>query len=49
MKLKRTLYDDVEKVYNSIPCSYYLLCTLCKNYKLCKTLRYAIKSLKKYY
>ena len=49
MKPKRTLLDDVEKVCNSIPCSYYLLCTLCKHYNLCKTLRHTIKSLKKYY
>ena len=47
--MKRTLLDDVEKVCNSIPCSYYLLCTLCKHYNLCKTLRHTIKSLKKYY
>ena len=47
--MKRTLLDDVEEVYNSIQCSYYLLCTLCNHYKLCKTLRYTIKSLKKFY
>ena len=47
--MKRTLLDDLEKVYNSFSCSYYLLCTLCEQYSLCKTLRHTIKSLKKYY
>ena len=49
MKPKRTLLDDLEKIYFSIPCSTYRLCKQCKNYKLCKTLSYTIKSLKKHY
>ena len=48
-KMKRTLLDDLEKVCSLIPCSYYLLCRECKQYKLCKTLRNTIKSIKKFY
>ena len=47
--MKRTLLDDLEKVCSLIPCSYYLLCRECKQYKLCKTLRNTIKSIKKFY
>ena len=47
--MKRTLLDDVKKIYFSIPCTDCRLCRECKNYKLCKSIKYVLKSLKKYY
>lgn len=49
MRKNKTLLDDVEKVYFSIPCLPVCECTDCKNEKLCKTIIYLLKSLKKYY
>ena len=47
--MKRTLLDDVEKIYFSIPCTNCGLCRECKNYKSCKTIAKLILSLKKHY
>ena len=47
--MKKTLLDDVEKVYFSIPCLPVCECTDCKNEKLCKSIIYLLKSLKKHY
>ena len=49
MKQKRTLLDDVEEVYFSIPCLSACECVYCKNGKLCKSIIHLLKSLKKYY
>ena len=49
MRINRTLLDDVEEVYFSIPCLAVYQCTDCKNEKLCITIIYLLKSLKKHY
>ena len=50
MKPKRTLLDDIEKIYFSIPCNNCVrLCRECENYKLCKPIAKLIISLKKHY
>ena len=54
MKNKNTLIYDLEKIYYSLMCETYenescRYCTYCKNEKLCKTIIYLLKSLKKYY
>ena len=49
MKLKRTLFDDVEEVYFSIPCLSACECVDCKNGELCKTIICVLNSLKKFY
>ena len=47
--MKRTLLDDVEKVYFLLPCVSGCEYVDCENNKLCKTIHYLLKSLKKYY
>ena len=49
MRKDKTLLDDIEKIYYSIPCTNCRLCRQCKNYKSCKTIAKLIISLKKYY
>ena len=49
MKTKRSLLDDVEKIYFSIPCTSGVSCEHCKNNELCKTICYLLSSLKKFY
>ena len=49
MRINRSLLDDVEKVYFSIPCLPVCECTDCKNENLCKSIIYLLKSLKKHY
>ena len=49
MRIKRTLLDDVEEVYFSIPCLSACECTYCKNGEFCNTLIYILNSLKKFY
>ena len=49
MKLKRTLLDDVEKIYFLIPCSSGVSCEHCKNKVLCDLTANLLKSLKKIY
>ena len=47
--MKRTLLDDVEKTYFSIPCTSGVSCEHCKNKILCDLTANLLKSLKKYY
>ena len=47
--MKRTLLDDVEKVYFLLPCVSGCEYVDCENNKLCKRIKYLLKSLKKYY
>ena len=49
MRIKRTLLDDVEEVYFSIPCMSACECTYCKNEEFCRTLIFILNSLKKFY
>ena len=49
MRIKRTLLDDVEEVYFSIPCTSGVSCEHCKNKLLCDLSQNLLKSLKKYY
>ena len=50
MKLKRTLLDDLEKIYHSIQCDYeYCSCKDCSNKRLCDKVYYLIYSIKNYY
>ena len=49
MKTKRTLLDDVEKVYFLLPCVSGCECVNCEDNELCKRIQYMLKSLKKYY
>ena len=49
MKLKRTLLDDLEKIYVSIPCNSQKYCYDCKNFKPCKTIAKILISLRKFY
>ena len=47
--MKRTLLDDVEKVYFLLPCVSGCEYVYCENNELCKTILYLLKSLKKFY
>ena len=47
--MKRTLLDDVEKVYFLLPCVSGCDYVNCENNELCKRIKYLLKSLKKYY
>ena len=47
--MKKTLLDDVEKIYFSIPCISSCECIDCKNGELCKSIIRLLKSLKKHY
>ena len=49
MRINRSLLDDVEKTYFSIPCSSGVSCEYCKNKDICDLTQNLIKSLKKYY
>ena len=49
MKPKRTLLDDLEKIYVSIPCNSQKYCYDCKNFKPCKTIAKFLISLRKFY
>ena len=49
MRTKRTLLDDVEKVYFLLPCVSGCEYVDCENNELCKTIIYVLKSLKKLY
>ena len=48
-KMKRTLLDDLEKIYVSIPCNSQKYCYDCKNFKPCKTIAKILISLRKFY
>ena len=49
MRVNRTLLNDVEKIYFSIPCTSGVSCEHCKNKVLCDLTANLLKSLKKYY
>ena len=49
MRLNRTLLNDVEKIYFSIPCTTGVSCEHCKNKGLCDLTANLLKSLKKIY
>ena len=49
MRINRSLLDDVEKIYFSIPCTSGVSCEHCKNKVLCDLTQNLLKSLKKYY
>ena len=49
MRVNRSLLNDVEKVYFSIPCLPVCECTDCKNKVLCDLTANLLKSLKKIY
>ena len=49
MKPKRTLFNDVEKIYFSIPCTSGVSCEHCKNKALCDLTENLLNSLKKFY
>ena len=49
MKPKRTLLDDVAKVYFLLPCVSGCEYVDCENNELCKRIKYLLKSLKKFY
>ena len=49
MRVNRTLLNDVEKIYFSIPCTSGVSCEHCENNELCKTICYLLSSLKKFY
>ena len=49
MRKNKTLLDDVEKIYFSIPCSSGVSCEHCKNKVLCDLTENLLNSLKKYY
>ena len=49
MRINRSLLDDVEKIYFSIPCTSGVSCEHCKNKVLCDLTENLLNSLKKYY
>ena len=49
MRINRSLLDDVEETYFSIPCTSGVSCEYCKNKLLCDLTQNLLKSLKKYY
>ena len=49
MRINRSLLDDVEKIYFSIPCTSGVSCEHCKNKVLCDLSQNLLKSLKKLY
>ena len=48
-RVNRTLLDDVEKIYFSIPCTSGVSCKCCKNKLMCDIAEDLMKSLKKFY
>ena len=49
MRVSRSLLNDVETIYFSIPCSSGVSCEHCKNKLICDLTQNLLKSLKKYY
>lgn len=49
MRKNKTLLDDIEKIYFSIPCASGVSCEHCKNKVLCDLTANLLKSLKKIY
>ena len=48
-RVNRTLLDDVEEIYFSIPCTSSCSCEYCKNKQICDIAEDLMKSLKKFY
>ena len=48
-RVNRTLLDDVEKIYFSIPCTSGVSCECCENKLMCDIVEDLMKSLKKFY
>ena len=48
-KLKRTLLNDIENIYFSLPCVSGCEYVNCGDNELCKRIKYLLKSLKKFY
>ena len=48
-RVNRTLLNDVEKIYFSIPCTSGISCECCKNKLMCDIVEDLMKSLKKFY
>lgn len=48
MRKNRSLLDDVEKVYFSLPCVSGCEYVDCENNELCKTIIYLLKSLRRF-
>ena len=49
MKLERSLLDDIEKIYFSLPCVSGCEYVVCEDNELCKRIQYLLKSLNKFY
>ena len=49
MRVNRSLLNDVEKIYFSIPCTSGVSCEHCKNKVICDLTSNLLKSLKKIY
>ena len=49
MRVNRNLFNDVLKIYFSIPCTSGVSCEHCKNKLLCDLTENLLKSLNKYY
>ena len=49
MRVNRNLFNDVLKIYFSIPCTSGVSCEHCKNKVLCDLTQILLKSLKKHY
>ena len=49
MRINRSLLDDIEKIYFSLPCVSGCEYVNCGDSELCKRIQYLLKSLKKYY
>ena len=45
MRVNRNLFNDVLKIYFSIPCTSRVSCEHCKNKKLCDTVEDVIKNI----
>ena len=49
MRINRSLLDDLERIYFSIPCTSGVSCEHCKNENICKTLCKVLLSIRKFY
>ena len=49
MKINRTLLNDIENIYFSLPCVSGCEYVNCGDNELCKRIKYLLKSLKKFY
>ena len=49
MRKNKTLLDDLEKIYVSIPCTLFNTCECCKNKRLCDKVYYLMYSIRNLY